>query len=186
MVSQSLPATVNLCRQWRRLSHPEFYSDAGYDASRAPRGKLAEVWSPSQATFAAASDCFSDLLCVRRIAASVGDLSYRQTHLDTELGAVQRGMVFPLHGGALCHCRLGQIEKMAFPLIVIGMNSIAAYLIAHLIRDFTANSIKVLFGQDCFAFYGENYGPLCEGLAVLLVFWLILFWMYRRKIFLRI
>ena len=79
-----------------------------------------------------------------------------------------------------------KLKKWAFPLIVIGMNSIAAYLIAHLIRDFTANSIKILFGQDCFAFYGENYGPLCEGLAVLLVFWLILFWMYRRKIFLRI
>ncbi|MBT6399254.1 MAG: hypothetical protein HOK04_05655, partial [Verrucomicrobia bacterium] len=79
-----------------------------------------------------------------------------------------------------------QCQKWAFPLIVIGMNSIAAYLIAHLIRDFTANSIKILFGQDCFAFYGETYGPLCEGLAVLLVFWLILFWMYRRKIFLRI
>ena len=55
-----------------------------------------------------------------------------------------------------------------------------------LIDDPRRQSIKVLFGQDCFAIYGENYGPLCEGLAVLLVFWMILFWMYRRKIFLRI
>jgi len=27
---------------------------------------------------------------------------------------------------------------------------------------------------------------LLQGAAVLLVFWLLLFWMYRRKIFLRI
>ena len=28
--------------------------------------------------------------------------------------------------------------------------------------------------------------PLLRGLAVLLVYWLFLFWMYRRKIFLRV
>ena len=31
-----------------------------------------------------------------------------------------------------------------------------------------------------------GYAPLVEGIAVLAVFWLILFWMFRRKLFLRI
>ena len=29
-------------------------------------------------------------------------------------------------------------------------------------------------------------GPFMTGAAVLLVYWLILFWMYRRKLFLRV
>lgn len=77
-------------------------------------------------------------------------------------------------------------KKWAFLLILIWMSSIAAYLIAHLIHDFTSKSIKILFGQDYFAFYEEDYASLCEGLAVLVVFWLILFRMYRDKVFLRI
>jgi heparan-alpha-glucosaminide N-acetyltransferase len=33
---------------------------------------------------------------------------------------------------------------------------------------------------------GDPYLPFVQGLAVVLVMWLILFWMYRRRIFLRI
>ena len=79
-----------------------------------------------------------------------------------------------------------QCQKWAFPLIVVGMNSIAAYCIAHLIHSFTISTFKTHFGQHIFAIAGTNYAPLIEGLAVLAIFWLILFWMYRRKLFLRI
>ena len=34
-------------------------------------------------------------------------------------------------------------------------------------------------------FAGE-YGPVVQSTAVLLVFWLIALWMYRRKIFIRL
>ena len=34
--------------------------------------------------------------------------------------------------------------------------------------------------------FGAEYEPLVSGIAVLTVEWLILLWMYRRKIFLRI
>jgi heparan-alpha-glucosaminide N-acetyltransferase len=78
------------------------------------------------------------------------------------------------------------LKKWAFPLIVIGMNSIAAYVIAHLIHDFTASSFRTHFGQEIFALLGEKLEPLLEGVAVLAVYWLILLWMYRRKLFLRI
>jgi predicted acyltransferase len=78
------------------------------------------------------------------------------------------------------------LRKWAFPLIVIGMNSIAAYVIAHLIGNFTSSSFKTHLGQQFFALLGENLEPLLEGGAVLASYWLILFWMYRRKLFLRI
>lgn len=78
------------------------------------------------------------------------------------------------------------LRKWAFPLIVIGMNSIAAYMIAHLIHNFTAGTFRTHLGQDVFTLFGEGLEPFIEGVAVLFSYWLILFWMYRRKLFLRI
>ena len=77
-------------------------------------------------------------------------------------------------------------RKWAFPLVVIGMNSIAAYLIAHLFEKFISSSFHIHLGQHFFAFLGTGLEPLLHGLAVLGVFWLILYWMYQRKLFLRI
>jgi predicted acyltransferase len=74
----------------------------------------------------------------------------------------------------------------AFPLIVIGMNSIAAYCMAHLMEDFIVNNFETHLGPHFFELAGKTFAPLLEGAAVLLVYWLILFWMYRRKLFLRI
>jgi heparan-alpha-glucosaminide N-acetyltransferase len=74
----------------------------------------------------------------------------------------------------------------AFPLKVIGMNSIAAYCIAHLFENFISSNLKTHLGQDFFKLFGEANEPFFHGAAVLLGMWLILFWMYRRKLFLRI
>ncbi|MGP0063506.1 MAG: acyltransferase family protein [Isosphaeraceae bacterium] len=78
------------------------------------------------------------------------------------------------------------VQFWAFPLRVIGMNSIAAYCMAALFEDFIAKNLTTHLGQNAFKILGEGYQPLLHGAAVLLVFWLILFWMYRRKLFLRI
>ena len=77
-------------------------------------------------------------------------------------------------------------KAWAFPLVVIGMNSIAAYCIAHLFNDFITKNLKTHLGAGLFKSCGDAYQPLLLGAAVLLVYWLILFWMYRKKIFLRI
>jgi predicted acyltransferase len=72
-----------------------------------------------------------------------------------------------------------------FPLKVIGANSIAAYVMAHLIRRFIVQSFKTHFGADVFS-YWPRYEPLVSGFTVLVVYWLILFWLYRRKVFIKI
>ncbi len=77
-------------------------------------------------------------------------------------------------------------RKWAFPLVVIGMNSIAAYLIAHLFEGFIADSLRIHLGAGFFGFLGAGIEPFLKGATVLLGYWLILFWMYRRKLFLRI
>jgi predicted acyltransferase len=74
----------------------------------------------------------------------------------------------------------------AFPLVVIGMNSIAAYMMAHLFEHFIISSFRIHLGAHFFEFAGTGVAPFMQGLAVLLVYWLMLYWMYRRKVFLRI
>lgn len=81
---------------------------------------------------------------------------------------------------------LWRLRGWAFVLVVVGMNSIAAYLIAHLFDDFIAKALPRHLGANLFNAAGKDYEPLLHGAAVLLVEWLLLWWMYRRKIFLRI
>jgi predicted acyltransferase len=81
--------------------------------------------------------------------------------------------------------RLGH-RGWAFPLTVVGMNSIAAYCMDHLFGPFIGSSLDTHLGTGGFRVFGDAYAPLLHGAAVLLLLWLILFWMYRRRIFLRI
>lgn len=77
-------------------------------------------------------------------------------------------------------------RKWAYPLVVIGMNSIAAYMIAHLFEHFIVSSFRIHLGANAFKIFGAGVEPFVLGMAVLLTYWVILFWMYRRKLFLKI
>jgi heparan-alpha-glucosaminide N-acetyltransferase len=77
-------------------------------------------------------------------------------------------------------------RRWAFPLIVVGMNSIAAYCMADLFEDFISNALTTHLGAHVFEIFGPACRPMVHGAAVLLVLWLLLFWMFRRKLFLRI
>ncbi len=78
------------------------------------------------------------------------------------------------------------LKKWAYPLIVIGMNSIAAYCIAHFLGGFLASSLRIHLGANFFQFGGAGLEPFFRGATILLCYWLILLWMYRRKLFLKI
>lgn len=77
-------------------------------------------------------------------------------------------------------------KRWAFALVVIGMNSIAAYLIAHLCEEFVSSSLLINLGTKPFAVLGAGLQPLLFGAAMLFIYWLMLLWMFQRKIFLRI
>jgi predicted acyltransferase len=66
-------------------------------------------------------------------------------------------------------------RRWSFFFSVIGLNAIAAYM---------GNSI-IPVGHIVGIFTSEAHSPLLHGLAVLVVEWLVLYWMYRRKIFLK-
>ena len=74
----------------------------------------------------------------------------------------------------------------AFPFVVVGMNSIAIYCMANAgFKGFVTRSLHTHLGAGFFACAGV-LDPILESATVLLILWLICYWMYRRKIFLRI
>jgi heparan-alpha-glucosaminide N-acetyltransferase len=78
------------------------------------------------------------------------------------------------------------LSAWSFPLRVIGANSIAAYLLAHGSDRFLARSFEIHFGKNIFQFFGATYEPLMAGAIILAIQWLILWWLYRNRIFIRI
>lgn len=74
----------------------------------------------------------------------------------------------------------------AFPLKVVGMNSIAAYTMSWLFVGFITEALLRHVGHRFFEFFGKTYESLLLGAGVMLVEWLILWWLYWRKIFLRV
>lgn len=81
---------------------------------------------------------------------------------------------------------IGGWSKWAFPLIVVGSNSIAAYCSEWMVIGPIRDALLRHFGEKPYLIFGAAYQPLLQGAAILLVIWLILLWMYRRKIFIRI
>lgn len=77
-------------------------------------------------------------------------------------------------------------RKWAFVLLVIGMNSIAAYVLADGFASFISKSFYIHLGQNFDQVLGAAYAPLVKGGLVLFVEIYILYWMYKRKLFLKI
>jgi heparan-alpha-glucosaminide N-acetyltransferase len=77
-------------------------------------------------------------------------------------------------------------QRWAFPLVILGMNSIAAYCASWLWPEFISEALVRHLGSGPFLAFGPAYEPFLLGAVTLLILWLILLWMYRRRIFLRI
>jgi heparan-alpha-glucosaminide N-acetyltransferase len=77
-------------------------------------------------------------------------------------------------------------RRWSFPLVVVGMNSIAAYMIAHLWEEFLIKNLHTNLGYGIFRVFGMGLEPFMVGVAVMLIYWLVLYWMYKKRLFLRI
>ncbi len=100
-----------------------------------------------------------------------------------------------LFSGGVCFCFLAAFSwlidvkgyrRWSFPLVVVGMNSIAAYMIAHLWEEFLIRNLHINFGYRIFRVFGTGLEPLVTGATVMVLYWLSLHWMYRKRLFLRI
>jgi predicted acyltransferase len=99
-------------------------------------------------------------------------------------------------------------RRWAFPLGVVGVNSIAIYMMSQLLKPFVASTLRTHFGTtwsalakapavDAFVYeqtgmhldphlFGGLYGPIFQSASVLFVLWLACLWMYRQRIFVKV
>jgi predicted acyltransferase len=76
--------------------------------------------------------------------------------------------------------------RWAFPFLVIGANSIAIYVMSWTMEAFVTSALERHITPAAFLVLGAPFVPVLRGAAVLIVFWSILYWMYRRRIFVKI
>jgi len=98
---------------------------------------------------------------------------------------------FVLFAGGICYFLLAvfyliidvwNLRKWAIFFVVIGMNAIAVYMAVHIFgfRTFGEPFVRGLEGKV------GNWYEFSRALVSFLVLWLILFWMYRKKAFIKI
>lgn len=78
------------------------------------------------------------------------------------------------------------IRSPFYFLLVIGANSIAAYVMAEVLPPFIDQSLGIHFGPSYAHWFGEPYHHFVKGVLQLTLMWLLLRWMYVRKIFIKI
>ncbi len=85
------------------------------------------------------------------------------------------------------------LRKLAFPLVVVGMNSLAMYLMGQMIvlwvgqrvvRTHFTGLLSAFFGEGCLD--PNGIGAMLAPTATFVVLWLIAFWMYRNRYFVRV
>lgn len=74
-------------------------------------------------------------------------------------------------------------KKWSFVFVVVGMNSITIYVASKLI-DF-GYTVDFVFG-GLMKLTPTQYGPLLHWTGILVIEWLLLYFLYRKKVFLRI
>lgn len=77
-------------------------------------------------------------------------------------------------------------KRWTFPMMVVGLNPITMYCLWQTMGGWLKLKARTHFGQDIFESFGHAWVPALERGYVLLVLWLIVWWMYRRKVFIRI
>ena len=100
-------------------------------------------------------------------------------------------------------------RRWTFPFVVVGMNSIAMYVMAQLMKPFTWKNLNTHFGwildrlQTAFSgplewlrgalpsgfserLFDGVYMPIFHQVAVLFALWVVCWWLYRQRLFVRI
>ncbi|MCB1120286.1 MAG: DUF5009 domain-containing protein [Verrucomicrobiae bacterium] len=75
-------------------------------------------------------------------------------------------------------------KRWSFFLVVVGMNSIAAYVLSQLLRGWINKSVLVFSGSLVEAM--GAYGDVLQALLVLAVQWYVLYFCYKKKVFFKV
>jgi len=79
-----------------------------------------------------------------------------------------------------------QSRGWAGPLIVLGRNSIAMYVLVHVVMEYWWPHLERLLGRGPFLVFGEAFETVLNGGTLLLALWLLMAWLHRMKWFIRL
>jgi len=100
-----------------------------------------------------------------------------------------------LYSGGLCFVFLGMMHAVcdmagkrgwAWPVLIIGANSIVAYVMSWVLERPIKAFLERRLGSSLFQIAGEAWERVLLGAVVLFVMWLVLVWLFRQRIFVRI
>jgi heparan-alpha-glucosaminide N-acetyltransferase len=74
-------------------------------------------------------------------------------------------------------------RRVAFPLVVVGMNSIFIYSLSELLHGWLDRAVGVFTFH--FTFLG-TFAPVAQSTAALLVMWYLCYWLYKQRIFIKL
>ena len=77
-------------------------------------------------------------------------------------------------------------RRWILPFAVVGANSIAMYVLVHVATEYVERSLVIHLGRGPFEALGPAFAPVFLGGAALAIFWLILYWMYRHRVYVRL
>jgi predicted acyltransferase len=75
------------------------------------------------------------------------------------------------------------MRRLVFPLVVVGMNSIVIYLLHSLCAGWITENLHKHLPETAFPAY---WTPVIERCGVLFVLWLICWWLYKQKAFIKL
>jgi len=96
------------------------------------------------------------------------------------------GLILLILAGFYAVVEIKGWKRWSFPLMVIGANSIAIYVMSWTMEHFVSGALARHLGSAPFLVLGAPFEPVLRGVGVLLVFYWILLWMYRKGIFIKI
>lgn len=79
-----------------------------------------------------------------------------------------------------------QWRRWSYLFLAIGMNSLAFYVMRHTLDLWMAETLQRHFGERVFLIFGEELKTVLIGSVSLVLLCLVVLWMHRRKIYLRV
>jgi predicted acyltransferase len=133
-------------------------------------------------------------LVVAGVALAIAGLVLQWLHVDPIVKRIwtssytlySGGLVLLILAAFYAAIELKGWKRWSFPLMVIGANSIAIYVMSWTMEHFVSEALVRHVGRATFQVLGGPFEPVLRGMAVLLVFYWILLWMYRKGVFIKI
>lgn len=78
------------------------------------------------------------------------------------------------------------LKRWAFPFVVLGMNSIAIYMMRHTLDGWLFENLERHVGLSVFQMFGAELQPVLMGACSVLILWSVIYWMHCKKLYLKI